>query len=101
MSLKEQLFEYCKQTGLGIQRSEIKSLDYEIFDDETFIGVMVRDWNRALGYDAIIRAERIKKEYHEFTEVIILTNSCSEQAEVLAKKIKVPIFKHWQQIKMK
>ena len=93
MSLEELLFKYCNENGLPVFPSEIESLDF-IIGEST--GVMVRDWNRALGFNVVILAERLKKQYHELSEVIIFTNTCSAPAESLAKRIGVPLFRHWE-----
>lgn len=96
MGLEKQLLDYCIFNKLEVSDTEIECLDYIISDTERMIGVMVRDWNRSLGFNIVIVAEQIKKRYKELNEVIILTNAVSDPAQTLAEKIGIPIYRHWE-----
>lgn len=87
--IKDDLFDYCEQMKLCLEKSRITSLDFILPDKK--IGVMVRDWNRTIGYNVVILADRIRNMYDEISNVIIITNSFSYSAKRLAKQLKIPI----------
>ena len=96
MTLQDQLYDYCRERNFPISPCILESIDFVVEMGADKIGVMLRDWNRALGFNVVIYAEQLKKRYKEFSQVVILTNSCSDPAQTLADKIGIPLIKHWE-----
>ncbi len=91
-ALEDLTHEYCRIRGLIIdknasRRSE-KRIDILIQNgDDTGIGVVIKDWKRAVGVDIIIRAEQIAKTSRLISKILIVSNLFSDPARSLAEKI--------------
>lgn len=90
--LEDLTLEYCKIRGLIIDRNIVrrseKRIDLFIENDDTKgIGVVIKDWKRAVGVDIIIRAEQIAKTSRLISKILIVSNLFSDPARSLAEKI--------------
>ncbi|MFX1282190.1 MAG: restriction endonuclease [Promethearchaeota archaeon] len=95
LGLEELTLEYCRQRGLivshGVQnyRNENVDLIIQNGDENEGIGVMIKDWKRAVGVDIIIRAEKIMKNNRLLSKMLIVTNLFSDPARSLAERIRI------------
>ena len=58
-------------------------------DENEGIGVIIKDWKRAVGVDIIIRAEKVMKNTRFLSKMLVVTNYFSEPARSLAEKIRI------------
>ena len=77
--LEDLTLEYCKIRGLIIDRNIVrrseKRIDLFIENDDTKgIGVVIKDWKRAVGVDIIIRAEQIAKTSRLISKILIVSS---------------------------
>lgn len=95
LGLKELTLEYCRQRDLivdqNVQHKTDKRLDLIIQngDENEGIGVIIKDWKRAVGVDIIIRAEKVMKNSRFISKILIVTNFFSDPARSLAEKIRI------------
>ncbi len=95
LELEELTLEYCRQRGLIINRDtenpEEGKVDLIIQNgnENEGIGVIIKDWKRAVGVDIVIRAEKIMKNHRLITKILIITNYFSDPARSLAEKIRI------------
>ena len=92
--LKELALEYCRQRGLHVnQNIQHLGLDSQIQmtiqngDSQENIGVLIKDWKRAVGVDIVIRAEQIMKATRLISKILVVSNFFSDPARSLADKI--------------
>ena len=100
MSLTDIVLDYCEQQQLSIDEADIQHLNYIILTRKKYIGVMIRDWKRAIGINVVIQADRVKNSTKKISQVIIITNSYSAHAKSFADKINIPIFRGWDSFKL-
>lgn len=93
LELEELALEYCRQRGLVVDRnfhhhgdSRLNLLIQNGSDDNP-IGVIIKDWKRAVGVDIIIRSEQVLKDNRYLGKVLIIANVFSDPARSLAEKI--------------
>ena len=93
LELEELTYEYCRQRGLVADKNSHRYGDSRISlliqngsDDDT-IGVIIKDWKRAVGVDIIIRSEQIMKDNRSLSKMLIVANYFSDPARFLAEKI--------------
>ena len=91
-ALKDLTHEYCRIRGLiidqNVSRRSEKRIDLFIENgDNTGIGVVIKDWKRAVGVDIVIRAEQIAKTSRLIFKILIVSNLFSDPARSLAEKI--------------
>jgi hypothetical protein len=95
LELEELTLEYCRQRGLITNRDtenqEEGKIDLIIQNgnENEGIGVIIKDWKRAVGVDIVIRAEKIMKNHRFITKILIITNYFSDPARSLAEKIRI------------
>ncbi|MFX0174170.1 MAG: restriction endonuclease [Candidatus Hodarchaeota archaeon] len=98
LALEELTLEYCRQRGLTVERSihhlGDNRVDLIIQNGEgnEGIGVIIKDWKRAVGVDIIIRSEQIMKASRAITKMLIISNFFSDPARSLAEKIGIFLF---------
>lgn len=89
------MLKYCRQRNLIVdrnfrhQRDENVDLVIQNGDDNEGIGVIIKDWKRAVGVDIIIRAEKIMKNNRFLSKMLVVTNFFSDPARSLAEKISI------------
>ncbi len=95
LGLEELTLEYCRQRNLIVDRNLLHQRDNTIYliiqngDENEGIGVIIKDWNRAVGVDIIIRAEKIMKNNRFLSKMLVVTNLFSDPARSLAEKIRI------------
>ncbi len=95
LRLEELTLEYCRQRNLIVDRNLIHQKDNPIDliiqngDENEGIGVIIKDWKRAVGVDIIIRAEKIMKNHRFLSKMLVVTNLFSDPARSLAEKIRI------------
>jgi hypothetical protein len=88
-ALEDLTHEYCRIRGLIIdqnvsQRSE-KRINFLIQNgDDTGIGVVIKDWKRAVGVDIVIRAEQIAKTSRLISKILVVSNLFSDPARMIS-----------------
>lgn len=98
LGLEELTLEYCQQRGLIVERSIHHLGDNRVDliiqngDGNEGIGVIIKDWKRAVGVDIIIRSEQIMKASRSITKMLIVSNFFSDPARSLAEKIGIFLF---------
>ncbi|MFX0184778.1 MAG: restriction endonuclease [Candidatus Hodarchaeota archaeon] len=98
LALEELTLEYCQQRGLVVERSIHHLGDNRVDliiqngDGNEGIGVIIKDWKRAVGVDIIIRSEQIMKASRSITKMLIVSNFFSDPARSLAEKIGIFLF---------
>ena len=91
-TLEELTHVYCRIRGLiidqNVSRRSEKRIDFLIQNgDNLGIGVVIKDWKRAVGVDIVIRAEQIAKTSRLISKILIVSNLFSDPARSLAEKI--------------
>lgn len=95
LGLKELTLEYCRQRDLVVDQNKHHQADQRVDliiqngDEKEGIGVIIKDWKRAVGVDIIIRAEKIMKNSRFISKILIVTNFFSDPARSLAEKIRI------------
>ncbi|MFX1505795.1 MAG: restriction endonuclease [Promethearchaeota archaeon] len=94
LGLEELTLEYCKQRNLIVDRKFYQyneEIDFVIQngDENEGIGVIIKDWKRAVGVDIVIRAEKVMKNSRFLSKMLVVTNYFSDPARSLAEKIRV------------
>ncbi|UCG89835.1 MAG: restriction endonuclease [Candidatus Heimdallarchaeota archaeon] len=95
LGLEELTLEYCRQRNLIVDRNFHPHGDNQIDliiqngDENEGIGVMIKDWKRAVGVDIVIRAEKIMKNSRFLSKMLIVTNLFSDPARSLAERIRI------------
>lgn len=92
LGLKELTEEYCRQRNLIIDSSHVNDeVDFIIQngDENEGIGVLIKDWKRAVGVDIVIRAEKVMKNSRLLTKMLVVTNYFSDPARSLAERIRI------------
>ena len=92
LGLKELTQEYCRQRNLIIDSSHSNDeVDFVIQngDENEGIGVLIKDWKRAVGVDIVIRAEKVMKNSRFLTKMLVVTNFFSDPARSLAERIRI------------
>ncbi|MHA2238121.1 MAG: restriction endonuclease [Candidatus Hodarchaeales archaeon] len=93
LSLKELTTQYCQLRGFkfdqNTSRASTRRWDYVIQNgaDPEGIGIIIKDWKRAVGVDIIIRAEQLMKASRYISKVLLVSNHFSDPARSLAEKI--------------
>jgi hypothetical protein len=93
LTLKELTTQYCRVRGLVIDqntsRASNRRWDFVIQNgaDNEGIGIVIKDWRRAVGVDIIIRAEKLMKSSRFITKVLLISNHFSDPARSLAERI--------------
>lgn len=92
--LEELTLEYCKQRNLIVDRKfhqHNEEIDFVIQngDENEGIGVIIKDWKRAVGVDIVIRAEKVMKNSRFLSKMLVVTNYFSDPARSLAEKIRI------------
>jgi hypothetical protein len=90
--LEDLTLEYCRIRRLivdrNIARRSEKRIDLYIENgSDKGIGVVIKDWKRAVGVDIVIRAEQIAKTSRVISKILIVSNFFSDPARSLAEKI--------------
>ncbi len=92
ISLDQLTLEYCRHRGLTFERprrygeNKVNYLIPNGSENES-IGVLIKDWKRAVGVDIIIRAEQVMKASRYINKMLIISNIFSDPARSLAEKI--------------
>ncbi len=92
LGLEELTREYCRQRNLMIDSSYVNdeiSFAIQNGDENEGIGVLIKDWKRAVGVDIVIRAEKVMKNSRFLSKMLVVTNYFSEPAQSLAEKIRI------------
>jgi hypothetical protein len=94
LGLEELTLEYCKQRNLIVDRKfhqRNEEIDFVIQngDENEGIGVIIKDWKRAVGVDIVIRAEKVMKNSRFLSKMLVVTNYFSDPARSLAEKIRI------------
>jgi hypothetical protein len=94
LGLEELTLEYCKQRNLIVDRKfhqRDEEIDFVIQngDENEGIGVIIKDWKRAVGVDIVIRAEKVMKNTRFLSKMLVVTNYFSDPARSLAEKIRI------------
>ncbi len=95
LGLEELTLEYCRQRNLIVDRNLLHQKDNPIDliiqngDENEGIGVIIKDWKRAVGVDIIIRSEKIMKNNRFLSKMLVVTNLFSDPARSLAEKIRI------------
>ncbi|MFX0204560.1 MAG: restriction endonuclease [Candidatus Hodarchaeota archaeon] len=94
LGLEELTLEYCKQRNLIVDRKfyqHNEEIDFVIQngDENEGIGVIIKDWKRAVGVDIVIRAEKVMKNSRFLSKMLVVTNYFSDPARSLAEKIRI------------
>ncbi|WP_455140186.1 restriction endonuclease [Candidatus Hodarchaeum mangrovi] len=93
LELEELTLEYCRQRGLVVDRNFHRLSDSRLNlliqngSNDDPIGVIIKDWKRAVGVDIIIRSEQVLKDNRSLGKVLIIANVFSDPARYLAEKI--------------
>lgn len=91
-TLSDLIFDFCEKYAFSLMKSDIDKLDYIMLKASEKIGIMIKDWNRAMGVDIVIEADRIKRFNEKISHIIILTNRYSLPAVSLANKVDIEVF---------
>lgn len=91
-NLENNFLDFIESHNLLKEESTIKNINYIIKNGKTNIGVIIKDWKRAIGVDTIIQAERTMKNTPLISQIFILTNKYSDPAKALATRISLPLF---------
>jgi len=92
IALEQLTIEYCRHRGLNYERprrygeNKVNYLIPNGSENES-IGVLIKDWKRAVGVDIIIRAEQVMKASRYINKMLIISNVFSDPARSLAEKI--------------
>ena len=73
--LEHALFDFCERYELSVDKPKKTRVrvDYIISaDNGTGIGVIIKNWGRAVGVDIVIRAERMMKASHKIKGMIVI-----------------------------
>ena len=94
LGLEELTLEYCRQRNLMVdrkfhQRDDEIDLVIQNGEENEGIGVIIKDWKRAVGVDIIIRAEKVMKNTRFLSKMLVVTNYFSDPARSLAEKIRI------------
>lgn len=94
LGLEELALEYCKQRNLIVDRKfhqRNEEIDFVIQngDENEGIGVIIKDWKRAVGVDIVIRAEKVMKNSRFLSKMLVVTNYFSDPARSLAERIRI------------
>jgi len=94
LGLEELTLEYCRQRNLIVDRKfhqRDEEIDFVIQngDENEGIGVIIKDWRRAVGVDIVIRAEKVMKNSRFLSKMLVVTNYFSDPARSLAEKIRI------------
>ena len=94
LGLEELTLEYCRQRNLIVdrkfhQRDEEVDFVIQNGDENEGIGVIIKDWKRAVGVDIVIRAEKVMKNSRFLSKMLVVTNYFSDPARSLAEKIRI------------
>ena len=94
LGLEELTLEYCRQRNLIVDRKfhqRDEEIDFVIQngDENEGIGVIIKDWKRAVGVDIVIRAEKVMKNSRFLSKMLVVTNYFSDPARSLAEKIRI------------
>ena len=94
LGLEELTLEYCRQRNLIVDRKfnqRNEEIDFVIQngDENEGIGVIIKDWKRAVGVDIVIRAEKVMKNSRFLSKMLVVTNYFSDPARSLAEKIRI------------
>jgi len=94
LGLEELTLEYCRQRNLIVDRKfhqRDEEIDFVIQngDENEGIGVIIKDWKRAVGVDIVIRAEKVMKNSRFLSKMLLVTNYFSDPARSLAEKIRI------------
>ncbi|MFX0122791.1 MAG: restriction endonuclease [Candidatus Hodarchaeota archaeon] len=94
LGLEELTLEYCRQRNLIVdrkfhQRDDEIDLVIQNGDENEGIGVIIKDWKRAVGVDIIIRAEKVMKNTRFLSKMLVVTNYFSDPARSLAERIRI------------
>ncbi|MFX0014158.1 MAG: restriction endonuclease [Promethearchaeota archaeon] len=95
LELEELTLEYCRQRGLVVDKDVSHFRDNEVHfviqngQENEGIGVIIKDWKRAVGVDIVIRAEKIMKNTRLLSKMLIITNVFSDPARSLADRIRI------------
>ncbi|UCG03051.1 MAG: restriction endonuclease [Candidatus Heimdallarchaeota archaeon] len=94
LGLEELTLEYCRQRNLMVDRKfhqRDNEIDFVIQngDENEGIGVIIKDWKRAVGVDIVIRAEKVMKNSRFLSKMLVVTNYFSDPARSLAEKIRI------------
>lgn len=93
MTLQEDFVQFCYKQNFDVKSPKSRGrADFIVMNDDGNVGVIVKDWGRAVGVDIVIRAEQAKDSSRLFSRVIILTNSYSDPAKSMADRINVGLF---------
>ena len=79
----------CENQDLSIDKPKRIRIDFIIKNLEKSIGLIIKDWQRAVGVDVVIRAERVLDYYRSLGNIMILTNNYSDPAKMMADRIGV------------
>jgi len=97
--LERLLLEYCRQQNWVVDQEfqtpqwaeETIDLVIRNGNEHQGVGVIIKDWKRAVGVDTIIRAERTMDSSLLLSGVLVVGNSFSSPAQALAEKINLPL----------
>lgn len=94
LDLEELTLEYCRQRDLVVEnkhqyRDDGVDLVIQNGAENEGIGVIIKDWKRAVGVDIIIRAEKIMKNSRFLSQILVVTNYFSDPARSLAERIRI------------
>lgn len=80
----ENLLDFCEKEKFSLVESDIEGFDYIISNAIENIGVVIKDYKRAMGITPVIKAFQSKEWTTEISKIMILTNRYSSPAESLA-----------------
>lgn len=92
LGLEELTREYCRQRNLmidGSRNNDEINFVIQNGDENEGIGVLIKDWKRAVGVDIVIRAEKVMKNSRFLSKMLVVTNYFSDPARSLAEKIRI------------
>lgn len=93
-SLKELVIEYFQRRGMSHSTdSTSTSFPIDLFisrpGETKGLGIILKDWKRAVGVDVLIKAERIMKSTSKIDKVLIVANLFSSPARSLAERVRM------------
>lgn len=99
VELEELMLKYCHRHRLPVSREFYRTQwekDEVTFiitpnGEDDYVGIIVKDWKRAIGVDVVIRAEKIMKNNPLLARVVVVTNASSDPAQALAERIAIPV----------
>lgn len=87
-TLTNLLFDVIEKNNLSMIKSTIRGIDYIINNTP----IIIKDWNRAIGVDVVIQADKTRKYNSQINhQIIILTNRYSDPAKSLADHISIQL----------